>query len=136
MSEHKRLENVNRFLREIGDRGRRFFYNDKFDRYAHMEMDARGRVWFVDDFSGVRIYTHHRNRLWRGFSHGGTLRSLVERLCDHVKKGVQLNPRYFDLRPWSVSGHPWGYPHEDYPQLKAAGVRLGIIPEQEGSGDE
>jgi len=127
----KRLENANQFIREIGTRGRRFFYDQKSDRYARLKLDGRGRVWFMDDYTGKWIYTHLRNRRWRGFSHGGTLRSLVERLCDHIKKGAELNPRYFDLRPHSCSGHPWGYPHEDYPELRAAAIRLGIMPKQE-----
>ncbi|MBY6032150.1 hypothetical protein KUV59_03145 [Marinobacter daepoensis] len=131
-----RLENVNRFIREIGSRGRRFFYNKEHDRYAHMEMDARGRVWFVDDYTGKRIYTHLRNRHWRGFSHGGTLRALVELLCDHIKKGRQMHPRYFDLKPQCCSGHPWGYPHSDYPELNRVGILLGIVAVKEGSGDE
>lgn len=126
--QQQRLENVNRFIVEIGQRGRRFFYNQKFDRYAQLKIDDRGRVWFRDDYTDQWIYTHLRNRNWRGFSHGGTLRSLIELLSDHVKKGRQLNPRYFDLRPHSCSGHPWGYPHEDYPELAAAAVKLGIMP--------
>ncbi len=130
-TQQQRLENVNQFIVEIGQRGRRFFYNEKFDRYARLELDSRGRVWFVDDYTGERIYTHLRNRHWGGFSHGGTLQALIEFFSDHVKKGTELNPRYFDITPLSCSGHPWGYPHEDYPELKAVGIRLGIIRGQE-----
>ncbi|WP_428398213.1 hypothetical protein [Marinobacter salarius] len=126
--QQKRLENVNQFIREIGSHGRQFFYNSKHDRYARMEMDDRGRVWFVDDYSEKRIYTHLRNRNWRGFSHGGTLRSLVELFCDHIKKGTQLRYGYFSVNPnLYCSGHPWGYGHEDYPKLREAGIQLGII---------
>ena len=124
----KRLENVNQFIREIGSCGRRFFYNAKSDRYARMEMDDRGRVWFVDDFTQERIYTHFRYRPWPGFSNGGTLKRLVEVFRDHVKKGSQLNSRYFDINPsLYCSGHPWGYPHEICAELSDKAVHLGIM---------
>jgi len=126
----KRLENVNAFIKVIGDHGRRFFYYSKSDRYAHMQLDARGRVWFVDDYSGERIYTH-RNWRWRGFTHGGTLRNIVEVFRDHIKKGVRIHPSYFTIKSWMGSEHPWGYPLDSLEILHAEGIRLGLIAEQE-----
>jgi len=124
-----RLDNVNAFIKVIGGHGRRFFYTNK-DRYAHMQLDDRGRVWFVDDYTEERIYTH-RSGHWRGFSHGGTLRNLVEVFRDHVKKGVKIHSSYFSTRSWICSGHPWGYPEDSLKMLHAEGVRLGLIAEQE-----
>lgn len=123
----QRLENVNAFIRLIGDIGRQFFKHK--DRYASMEVDHRGRVWFIDDYTQERIYTHYRWR-WSGFSHGGTMKNLIELFRDHIKKGHCMNPRYFDHQQLSCSGHIWGYPEKDLATLKAEAIRLGIIVEQ------
>jgi len=125
-----RLDNVNAFIKVIGDHGRRFFYNSKSDRYAYMELDGRGRVWFVDDYSGERIYTHRDGR-WGGFSQGGTLRMLTEVFRDHVKKGKKINARYFTGRSWMEDHHPWGYPSDSLEVLREEGVLLGVVAEQE-----
>ena len=125
--QHQRLENVNAFMQVIGDHGRNFFKHK--DRYASMEVDHRGRVWFIDDYTQDRIYTHYRWR-WRGFSHGGTMRNLVELFRDHIKKGRCMNPRYFDPQKLSCSGHIWGYPAEEMARVKAEGIRLGIVNSQ------
>ncbi|MGO1500798.1 MAG: hypothetical protein ACTHWH_05895 [Marinobacter sp.] len=125
-----RLNNVNAFIKVIGGQGRRFFYNSKQDRYAAMQLDERGRVWFVDDYSGERIYTHRDGR-WRGFSQGGTLRMLVEVFRNHIKKGEKISARYFSCRSWMGGGHPWGYPSDSLEVLRKEGVRLGMVAEQE-----
>jgi len=126
----KRLENVNAFIKVIGDHGRRFFYDSKSDRYANMQIDARGRVWFVDDYSGERIYTHRDGR-WRGFSHGGTIRILVEMLRNHIKQGKKISAHYFTCRSWMNGHHPWGYPSDSLEVLREEGVLLGVVAEQE-----
>jgi hypothetical protein len=127
-TQETRLHNVNEFIRFIGDHGRRFFYHK--GTYAHMTIDLRGRVWFVDDYTEERIYTH-RSGHWRGFSHGGTLRNLVEVFRDHIKKGVQIHPSYLTTKSWMGSEHPWGYPNDSLKILHAEGLRRGLIPEQE-----
>jgi len=126
----KRLENVNAFIKVIGDHGRRFFYNSKSDRYAHMEIDKRGRAWFVDDYTEERIYTHYSGE-WRGFSHGGSLRSLVQVFRNHIKQGTKINAHFFTCRSWVGGGHPWGYSSDSLEVLREEGVLLGVVAEQE-----
>jgi len=123
--EQQRLDKVNKFIRHIGDRWRRFFRYK--ERHALMELDDRGRVWFVDDYHGERNYTH-RNARWRGFSHGGTLKSLVNVFRYHIKKGYQLHHLYFDPGRFRGLGTPpWGYPDGELVLLKHAGLTLGIV---------
>lgn len=122
--QQQRLANVNTFIRFIGDHGRQFFKRN--DRYACMELDNRGRVWFIDDYTQARIYTHYRWQ-WRGFSHGGTMRRLITVFRDHIKKGQLMNPKYFDPSPLAWAGHIWGYPEADMAAIKAEANRLGII---------
>jgi hypothetical protein len=96
----QRAEQVNQAIRIIADHGRRFFYSHAVNRYANMEVDQRGKVWFIDSYSGKRIFTHETvwGGKWRGFSNGGTLRQLVENFRDYIRTGEPMNPFYLGLR--------------------------------------
>ncbi|MBM2651244.1 hypothetical protein LGM71_04920 [Burkholderia sp. AU33545] len=54
----ERTEHTNQLIKAIGSDGRHFFYNPQHDRYARIELDSRGRVWFVDDYTDKRVCTH------------------------------------------------------------------------------
>ena len=120
----ERLAAANELLSVIASCGRRFF--GRGDHVAHLEQDARGRIWFVDAYMGRRIYTHYRWE-WRGFTGGGTLRCLVIHLRDFVRAGKTLSPRTFG--PWP-GGDPWGY-GDDMDVVRAAARRLGVVDTRE-----
>tara|TARA_R110000851_G_scaffold33896_1_gene90361 strand:- start:6733 stop:7143 length:411 start_codon:yes stop_codon:yes gene_type:complete len=123
----KRLANVNEFITIIASMGRRFFNytpDEGLERCAWMYLDNHGHVYFVDEYSEKRIYTHYSGR-WKGFTNGGTLKSFVELFRDHIKRGTKLHRRYFDTE--SVFPCPWGYPEECYQKLRSAAIRLGIM---------
>lgn len=127
-TKQQRCEQVNAVIQIIGAYGRRFFYNAQFDRYAHCEVDARGRVWFFDDFTNARIYTHRGGfgNKWRGFSHGGTLRDLVERFRDYITKGTQLPQGILGLdRIRLTDGNVWGYEQQ---ALQRVRTEAGPLP--------
>lgn len=122
-SKPERVALVNALLVEIGACGRRFFARS--DRQARFELDPKGRIWFVDDYSNRPIYTHHTRDSWRGFSHGGTLRDLVIALRDFIRTG---QPIVGHFGPWPQStcgGDLWGY-GEDMQRVRDAADRLGI----------
>ncbi|ABM96990.1 hypothetical protein [Methylibium petroleiphilum] len=124
LSKRERAEKVNAFLAVVGDCGRRFFRHD--ERRARMEVDARGHVWFVDDYSQKRIYTHHEGR-WSGFSHGGTLRDLVRALRDHIRTGQYLPAHSLGPWPsWYSGGDPWAY-GDDMVQVRQAAIDQGLL---------
>lgn len=123
----QRAEHCNQAIRVIADHGRRFFFNKGMQRYASIEVDGRGRIWWVDDYSSARIYllpSGFENR-WRGFSHGGTLRNLVEQFRDYIRTGKPL-PRWVlgPERSWS-DGNIWGYPPEE---MKIVREMAGTLP--------
>lgn len=128
-TKQERVEHANQLIQVIAKHGRRFFYNKTHDRVARIEL-RRGRVYFVDDYSGKAIYTHETvftNR-WRGFSHGGTLRSLVERMRDYIMTGdrIQLGfiaPSYRDV----ANGDIWGYGSEAAYLVRTEASALPII---------
>ncbi|MNR21349.1 hypothetical protein D3C85_1382470 [compost metagenome] len=92
----QRADQVNQAIRIIADHGRRFFYNQTVNRYASMAVDARGKVWLIDDYSGKRIFTHDTvwGGKWRGFSRGGTLKDLVKEFRDYICTGEPLHRGY------------------------------------------
>ncbi|WP_256357728.1 hypothetical protein [Pseudomonas sp. PDM28] len=90
----QRAEQVNQVIRIIADHGRRFFYSKAVNRYASIEVDNRGKVWFIDDYSGKRVFTHETvwGGRWRGFTHGGTLKDVVKAFRDYICTGESLHP--------------------------------------------
>lgn len=66
-------------------------------------------MWFLDDYTRKRIYTHYKGR-WRGFTHGGTIKQLIESLRDYITRGELLPAGIFGPWPdWYCGGDLWGY---------------------------
>lgn len=129
----QRAEHCNEAIRIIGDHGRRFFYSEKFERYARVEIDQHGQVWWIDESSGERIDTQRagRGHRWPRFSHGGTLQYLAEQLCDYVLTGEPvpiwlLGPE----RAWHA-GNVWGYPPEEMAKVRKLAGTLPIFSQEQ-----
>jgi hypothetical protein len=125
----QRLDDVNKVIKAISSHGRRFFhyggsnvYDDATktatfipaDRTGYLAL-RRGRVYLIDEYSEKAVYTHETKNVpnrWRGFTHGGTLRRLVEEFRDYILTGQPLHPGYIGLeREWQ-DGDIWGYGKE------------------------
>lgn len=122
----QRAEQVNQVIRIITDHGRQFFYRQTVNRYANMEVDHRSKVWFIDDYSGTRIFTHETvwGGKWRGFSHGGTLRDLVKELGITSALVNHSTPDY--LGPERIDdSNIWGYDEE---AMKAVRKQVSALP--------
>jgi len=127
----KRLESANQLIQIISSHGRRFFFNEKHQRTSSMVIDTGGKVYFIDDYTGKAIYTHKTgfHHGWRGFSHGGTLRTLVEMMRDYVTKGVQIPAHYLGLERSFTNGNIWGYSPEEMQAVRDKASLLPIIKE-------
>ena len=125
-AKQQRTNQVNHVIRIIGNHGRRFFFNQKTNCYACMEVDQRGKVWFIDDYSARRIFTHNTTwgGRWRGFSHGGTLRSLVEGFRDYIRTGEPMHPGHLGPERFNDS-NIWGY---DIEGIRAVRQQAGALP--------
>lgn len=124
----QRAEQVNQAIKIIADHGRRFFYDQHSKRYASVEVDSRGRVWLIDDYTGKRIYTHPNTwgNKWRGFSHGGTLRDLVEAFREYICTGKPLGQSYLGPERHRITdGNIWGYAPE---AMTAVRELAGALP--------
>lgn len=135
----ERASRVNTLIETIGDVGRRFFW-DRRGRRARMEVDRNGRVWFVDDFTEKRIYTHNERGRWQGFSHGGTLRHLVIWFRKFITGEAEWIPAGL-FGPWPQTlceGDLWGY-GKDMQRVRDCAFELGLIKrlsvERTGSGE-
>ncbi|WP_223511127.1 hypothetical protein [Pseudomonas sp. GL-B-19] len=122
----QRAEQVNQVIRIIADHGRRFFYSQAVNHYASMEVDQRGKVWFIDDYTGKRIFTHKTvwGGRWRGFSHGGTLRAVVEAFRDYIRTGEPIHPGYLGPERFNDS-NIWGYDEEG---MRSVREQAGALP--------
>ncbi len=129
VTKQQRLEHANELIQVIAQHGRRFFYNVTRNATARFELDHRGRVWFIDDYSGTRIYTHRSGfqSNWRGFSHGGTLRDLVERMRDYIVTGQPLSPHWLGPERSFSNGNIWGYEPDAMEAVRREGAALPII---------
>lgn len=128
----ERVKHANALIRVIASYGRHFFYNAQHDRFARIELDQRGRVWWVDDYTGTRIFTHQTpfgNR-WRGFSHGGTLRHLAELMREYITAGTLIHRGY--IAPAMSYGDLWGYGEAGATAVQAAAFELPIMAPPKG----
>lgn len=123
---HLRAEQVNQVIRIIADHGRRFFYHAGTNNYARMYVDGFGKIWFVDDYTGKAVYTHKTTwgGRWKGFSNGGTLRSLVEEFRDYIRTGIPLHRGFLGPERFDDS-NIWGY---DEAEMKAVREQAGVLP--------
>lgn len=122
----KRAEHVNAVIRIIASHGRRFFFSAQHERTAHVEVDDRGRIWLLDDQTGQRVFTHYPYG-WRHFSHGGTLRRLVEAMRDYISTGKPVSSSVLGTEaPW-MAGNAWGYEPEALQAVRDAVLKLPVF---------
>ena len=123
----ERLARANKLIRTIASTGHRFFRHK--EDVSFFELGKRGHVFFVDSYTKKRIYVHLSNGRWRGFSNGGTLRSLVCALRDWITKGTNVPSSTFGPWPsWYCNGDLWGY-GDDMGKVRECARRLGICAE-------
>lgn len=129
----RRVTKANKLLLIIASNGRRFFRSGSF--VAAFSVDERGRVWFHDDHSRRKLYTHR----WpprRGFCHGGTMASLVRELRDWIMHGKQVRCKTFGPWPdWVCGGDLWGY-GDDMDIVRNYARQVGIVEDGDGRSKE
>lgn len=149
MSQAEKLERVkhaNALIKIIASHGRRFFYyggSNVFDpvtkittfvpedRFARIEL-RRGRVFIIDDYTQKSVYTHKTGfgNNWRGFSHGGTLRGLVEDMRDYIIHGTPIPRWKIVIQQRGQAGledNIWGYDVESANSVRSAAYALPIV---------
>lgn len=121
-----RCRAANEFIQAIAGCGRHFFRDRGAGHNGFLSLNPRGTiVWFHDDYTGQRINIA-KEREWTGFSHGGTLKGLLQSIGRHVLTGSLLRHGYFQPVMNNGFENPWGY-EEDILLVGAAGIRLGVV---------
>ena len=73
---------------------------------------------------------------WRGFSEGGTLRQLVERLSEFIMWDRPIPAHILGPWPdWVCGGDPWGY-GDDMDAVRAVARALGLVEVPEADDTE
>lgn len=115
-----RVDTANEFIRIISSHGRRFFHHD--GRISRFELDDRGRVWFIDKYSGSgrRIYTHQNGGWGRWFTEGGTLLDLCKALREFIMRRDRLPAHHLGpWEEWGRNGDLWGYGANNMEKVRA-----------------
>jgi hypothetical protein len=135
VSKQERLHIANKIIELVSGVGRKFFFHH--GRISRFELDARGRVWLIDGYTQKRIYVMYRSGSWRGFSEGGTLRSLICNLADFIAKGERIRNHFGPWPETLCDGDLWGYGKDQMESLRQqlmpylAAKSVTSSPEQE-----
>ena len=87
MNKQQRLEEANKLIKSISSYGRKFFSGKS--GCASLGYGIKPRVFFTDAKTSALIDTHEHE--WIGFSHGGTLRVLIEYLRDYINEDEKVS---------------------------------------------
>jgi hypothetical protein len=119
VTRRQRTDIANKAVEIIASHGRKFFSLEaegrtvERNRISRFELSDNGRLWFVDKYSQKPIYVAYRRGHWRGFSEGGTLRSLVCSLADWINGKTEFPlDRLGPWPDWLCGGDLWGYGSE------------------------
>lgn len=121
-----RAANANEVIAAVAMYGHQFFNHPKRYGTSYIRVDDRGRVWFVDGWTGKSVYLHYA--YWqRGFSEGGTLRQLIIALKDYITTGEPISRSRLGPWPdWYCDGDPWGY-GDDMQLVRDCAVAVGVL---------
>lgn len=122
----KRIEAVNKIIREIANRGRQFFCSKSTGSvsYFYLAGEKNKRLWFMDKRGGKVNPYPSNSRRDDHFSDGGTLWGLVQDFSEFIRTGKDSNGKngYGGL----YCSH-WGYPEEDMEAIRKVAVEVGYL---------
>lgn len=128
---HERLDHANTLIKLIGNHGRRFFWDAQLNRYGRFEISG-GHLYYRDEYSDKVTYMHNTGfrNTWECFTHGGTLKALVQDMADYILTGKKVAAWKIVIeRRNSVDfdDNIWGYPVVQARKLRRLAVELPII---------
>lgn len=125
----ERLDECNFLIEQISKHGRKFFnYQKQKGRTSKLELGFQERVYFIDGYTGKRIYTHRRYCRWNGFTEGGTLKSLVEAMRNYITFGDKI--RFSSICApdfYGDGGNVWGYENSEADKLRESVKHLEMF---------
>jgi hypothetical protein len=103
---NERVKIANKIIEAVSKYGRGFFLHK--GRVSRFELADKGRLWYIDGYTQKRIYVAYKYQ-WRGFSEGGTLRSVIENLRDFIRFDAPIRNHFGPWPEWLCGGDLWGY---------------------------
>lgn len=121
-TKQQRVDTVNKIIKEISSRGRRFFYHN--GNIAKMIL-KNNRVYMVSEWHGKEMPMQTKYGMQpKGWHNGGTLWGLSLDFTDFINHGglTNHNNGYGGL----YCSH-WGYPREDMESIRSLAKSLGYL---------
>lgn len=126
----QRMERANELIATIGACGRKFFRRGQ--GIALFIEDKKGNLRWVDEYSGKALWTSRSWRGWKGFSNGGTLKSLAQALAQFIRTGEPIADGHLGPWPqWLQGGDLWAY-GDDMQIVRSKAAELGVITTKSG----
>lgn len=127
MDKQMRLETVNKLIKFISDRGRRFFYSHENmvtnePQVAKMFI-RNNRVYFLDNYTNEEVYAYN-GFTHNGFSHGGTLWALVCEFSKYIRTGESANGH---LGYGGLYSGGWGHSDEIQQEIIDYAKEIGYL---------
>lgn len=129
-----RVEHANTLIKIISDYDRRFFYNAQANRVAQFEI-IKGHIYFRDDYTNKLIHVH-KNFYNINFSHGGTLRDLVENMANYIRTGEHLSIKHIGPELAFSNQNIWGYSQRSIDDVRMLALGIPIIGENPAQKSE
>lgn len=86
----ERVRAANRIIDAIAENGPCKLYSPVYDRKARLGLDRVEQVWYVDHFTGLRLFPFS-GAVWLGFTGADNLRRLVEALALFCRDAAPLD---------------------------------------------
>lgn len=126
-TKQQRVEIVNKIIKEIASRSRKFFHSDGNIAYLYLKNN---KIWYKCEWVSKHqpitdiCLSVPKYRKPKGWFHGGTLQSLVMDFCDYIRTGGDTNNNngYGGL----YCPH-WGYKEDDMIAIRNVAIELGYL---------
>jgi hypothetical protein len=110
VNKNQRIGFANLLIKAISGHGRRFFHSEKYARVAYFHTSQSGCLLFRDEYTWLDINLSRKKSSWRAFTHGGTLKNLVELIAKYIHAGEKIHINWLGLyRAGLYKGDIWGY---------------------------
>lgn len=116
----KRIIDINELIQLIASIDHRTFYCESKNSVACFIFGKRGKLFFVDDYTGEWVYPYELGHgPAKGFSHGGNMWQLVNSMREFIITG-----RYGALRDYKEI---WAYSRDGCQKIRQKAKEIGFI---------
>jgi len=119
MTIKERTRAANRIIDAIADNGPRALYSAVSERKARLGLDRYSQVWYIDPFTGMRLYPF-AGSTWLGFTGRRNTRDIVEALAKYSRDASPLDADF-------IASLLDGYSEEEKDQVRNQVVLTGAV---------